>query len=75
METIKFVYYQEDDMQVGWLVEYPDYRTQSATIEKLKEKLKDIYRDINGGNIPQVRRLGELTVESPAKHILKMLDD
>jgi predicted RNase H-like HicB family nuclease len=62
METIKFVYYQEDDMWVGWLEDYPDYRTQGATIEELKENLKDIFQDIHGGKIPQVRRIGELTV-------------
>jgi hypothetical protein len=31
METIKFIYYQEEDMFVGWLEEYPDYRTQGET--------------------------------------------
>jgi predicted RNase H-like HicB family nuclease len=47
METIKFVYYQEDNMWVGWLADYPDYRTQGSTIEELKENLKDIFKDIN----------------------------
>jgi len=49
METIKFVYYQEDDMLVGWLEEYPDYRTQGMTIEELKENLRDIYTDLSTG--------------------------
>jgi hypothetical protein len=62
METIKFVYYQEDDMWVGWLEEYPDYHTQGSSIEDLKENLRDIYQDINGGKIHQVRRHGELAV-------------
>jgi predicted RNase H-like HicB family nuclease len=62
METTKFVYYQEDDMWVGWLEECPDYHTQGTTIEELKENLRDIYQDINGGKIPQVRHHGELAV-------------
>ena len=49
METIKFVYYQENDLWVGWLDEYPDYRTQGSTLEELKENLKDIYEDLSTG--------------------------
>jgi len=62
VETKKFVYYQENDAWVGWLEEYPDYRTQGATVEELKENLKDIYTDITGGEIPHVRKYGELVV-------------
>ena len=46
METNKFVYYREDDMWVGWLEEYPDYRSQGETLDELKENLKDIYEEL-----------------------------
>ncbi len=49
-------------MWVGWLEEYPDYRSQGKTIEELKENLRDIYQDVGSGNIPNVRRCGELAV-------------
>ena len=62
METKKFVYYQDSDMWVGWLEEYPDYRTQGATLDELKENLIDIYEDVSSGAIPNVRRHGELVV-------------
>ncbi len=62
METRKFIYYQEDDMFVGWLEEYPDYRTQGESLEELKENLVDIYKDLTSGSIPCVRRVGELNV-------------
>lgn len=62
METKKFIYYQENDMWIGWLEEYPDYRTQGISLEELKENLKDIYDDLNTGEIPLVRRYGELVV-------------
>ena len=42
IEKIKFTYYQEKDFWVGWLEEYPGYRTQGVTLEELKENLKDI---------------------------------
>ena len=62
METRKYVYWQEDDMWVGYLEDYPDYMTQGETLEELKENLKDIRRDLTGGAIPHVRRVAELEV-------------
>ena len=62
MEKLGFVYYQEDKMLVGWLEEYPDYRTQGETLEELIKNLKDIYKDISAGQIPQVLKHGEIAV-------------
>jgi hypothetical protein len=62
METKRFIYYKEEDMWIGWLEEYPDYRTQGATMEELEENLRDLYRDLSGDVIPGVRRVGELAV-------------
>ena len=62
METKKFIFYKEDDMYVGWLEEYPDYRTQGGTLEELKENLIDIYKELNSGHIPYVHKVGELKV-------------
>ena len=39
----KYVFYKEKDMFIGYLDEYPDYRTQGSTIEELEENLKDIF--------------------------------
>ena len=62
MEKKKFIYYQEDDMWIGWLEEFPDYRTQGQTLDDLRENLKDIYEELMSGGIPHVRRVGELVV-------------
>jgi predicted RNase H-like HicB family nuclease len=62
MEKKKFTYYQEDDMWIGWLEEFPDYRTQGETLDDLRENLKDIYEELMSGGIPHVRRVGELVV-------------
>ncbi len=62
METRKFAYYQEDGILIGWLEEYPDYRTQGETLEELIENLKDIYRDIKKDAIPSIRKTGEFKV-------------
>ena len=62
MEAKKFIYYQEDDMFIGWLEEYPDYRTQGETMEELEENMLDIYKKLNSGHIPCVHKVGELKV-------------
>ncbi len=60
MGSKKFTFYQEDEMWVGWLEEFPDYRTQGGTLEELKENLQDISKELTSGRIPCVRQVGEL---------------
>jgi len=62
MERQKFVYYQEDDMYMGYLEEFPDYMTQGESLEELKLNLMDIYKELTGGHIPHVRHVGELEI-------------
>ena len=58
----KYVYWQDDDMWLGYLEEYPDYWTQGETEEELKENLLDIYQELTDGIIPNVRKVAELEV-------------
>ena len=62
MEKKKFVYYEEEQMLIGWLEEFPDYRTQGETLDELRENLKDIYLELTSGRIPAVHRVGELVI-------------
>jgi len=62
MEKKKFVYYEEDEMLIGWLEDFPDYRTQGETLDELQENLKDIYTELTSGRIPAVHRVGELVI-------------
>ncbi|HSZ54375.1 MAG TPA: hypothetical protein VK797_01850 [Tepidisphaeraceae bacterium] len=62
MATVKFVYWQEGNAWLGYLQEYPDYWTQGETLDDLKEHLRDLYRDISSGEIPQIRKVEELTI-------------
>ncbi|MFA7242914.1 MAG: hypothetical protein WC091_22640 [Sulfuricellaceae bacterium] len=41
MRAIKFTSWQDDGLYIGFLNEYPDYRTQGATKAELTENLKD----------------------------------
>ena len=46
MTTQKYVYWQEEDMWLGYLEEYPDYWTQGQSREELQENLKDIFQEL-----------------------------
>jgi predicted RNase H-like HicB family nuclease len=60
MKTMRYVYWQEEDMWMGHLEEYPDYMTQGKTLEELQENLKDIFEELDSGFIPHVRHVAEL---------------
>lgn len=62
MQTVKYVHWQEDDAWIGYLQEYPDYWTQGETLDDLIDHLKDLYLDLSNGQIPEVRKLGELVI-------------
>ncbi|HHT9112641.1 MAG: type II toxin-antitoxin system HicB family antitoxin [Planctomycetes bacterium] len=60
MKRKKYVYWQDGNMWLGYLEEYPDYRTQGESLEELKENLKDIYKELTSGSVPCVRKVAEL---------------
>ena len=62
METTKFIHWQDGNMWLGYLEEYPSYITQGDSLDELKENLKDLYKDLAGGVIPCVRKLAEMEV-------------
>lgn len=62
MATIKFVHWQEENMWIGYLEDYPVYRTQGANLEELKENLTDIYKDISDDSIPGIRKIDALVI-------------
>jgi len=62
METKRFIYYEEGGVLIGWLEDYPDYRTQGETMDELRENLLDLYKDLTSGQIPHVRKVGELSI-------------
>ena len=62
MNVTKIVVWQDDDAWLGYLQEYPDYWTQGESLEDLKEHLRDLYKDLNSGAIPGVRRVEELVL-------------
>ena len=62
MKTIRYVHWQDGDMWLGYLEDYPDYMTQGVSLEELEDNLKDLYADFTGGHIPGVRKVAELRI-------------
>ena len=62
MQTVKFVYWEDDGAWIGYLQEYPDYWTQGNCEDELKENLRDLYQDMTSGKIPGIRRVEELVI-------------
>lgn len=60
--TIRYVYWQEEDVWLGYLEEFPDYWTQGVNLDDLQEHLKDLHKDLTSGAIPNVRRVAELHI-------------
>jgi hypothetical protein len=62
MNVRRYVYWQDGQHWIGYLEEFPDYLTQGETLEDLKEHLKDLYGDLSSGDVPGIRRVGELEI-------------
>ena len=58
----RYVYWQEDEMWLGYWEEFPDYRTQGETEDELRENLREIFAELNDGEIRNVRRTAELDI-------------
>ena len=62
MSSARYVRWQDGEMWLGYFENFPDYWTQGQTLEELEDNLRDLYRDLTGGEIPGIRRVAELSV-------------
>lgn len=62
MRSIKFTFWQDGDDFIGFLNEYPDYRTQGMSKDELVENLKDLLADLESGEVSYVHKVEELRV-------------
>ena len=58
----RYIYWQDEDVWLGYLEEYPDYWTQGENERELRDNLIDLYKDLSSGSVPNVRRVAELEV-------------
>ena len=62
MNKATYTYWQDEDMWLGYLNDFPDYLTQAPSLIDLEANLLDLYQDLTGGEIPFARCQGELTI-------------
>jgi predicted RNase H-like HicB family nuclease len=60
MKKMTFTYWQDEQFFIGFLKDYPDYKTQGESKEELVENLKDLLIDIESDEIPYIRHTEEL---------------
>jgi len=46
MNAIKYIYWQDENMWLGYLEEFPDYWTQGETMAELEENLRDVHQEL-----------------------------
>ncbi len=46
MASLRYIYWQDEDMWLGHLEEFPDYMTQGEDLDELQENLRDLYREL-----------------------------
>jgi hypothetical protein len=47
VKTLDYIYWQDGDFWLGYLNEFPDYWTQGASLNDLKDHLLDLYCDLS----------------------------
>lgn len=62
MQSVRYIHWQSGAFWLGYLEEYPDYWTQGESFDDLLDHLKDLYLDLTSGQIPGVRKVGELVI-------------
>ena len=62
MQTVKYIYWEDDGTWLGYIQDYPDYWTQGESLDDLKEHLRDLYSDLTSGQLSGIRRVDELIV-------------
>ncbi len=60
---VRYISWKDKDWYLGYLEDYPSYVTQGENEEDLKEQLFDLYRELSSGDLPYVKKVGELVVD------------
>lgn len=47
MESTKYIYWQDQNLWLGYLQEFPDYWTQEQSLEDLEAHLRDLSQDLS----------------------------
>lgn len=59
MRTTQFTFWKDEQFFIGFLNNYPDYKTQAFSKEELIENLKELLTDLESDNVPFIRHVEE----------------
>ncbi len=62
MKRKRYIYWQDNNLWLGYLEDYPDYWTQAETQEELRENLVDLYKEVRDEGVTSDRRVAELEI-------------
>lgn len=57
---VRYVYWEVSGGFLGYIEDYPDYWTQGDTKEDLETNLGSLLSDMKSGDIPYIRKVGQL---------------
>jgi hypothetical protein len=55
MRTLKYTLWQDGEFFLGYINDYPDYRTQAYSKDELVDNLKDLLTDIESAQVPFIK--------------------
>ena len=58
--SMEYTFWIDIDFYIGYLNDFPDYKTQAYSVSELEENLKSLYNDIKSDEIPFIRHVGKL---------------
>jgi hypothetical protein len=60
MNSTQFTFWKDEAFFIGFLNNYPDYKTQAFSKQELVENLKDLLIDLESDDVPYIRHVEEL---------------
>lgn len=62
MKTIKYTFWEDEGVFMGFLNDYPDYETQGHSKDELLDNLKSLLEDIESEEIPFIKKVEEFAI-------------
>ncbi|PSB13318.1 hypothetical protein C7B76_20260 [filamentous cyanobacterium CCP2] len=58
----RYIYWQDENLWLGYLEDYPDYWTQAETQQELQANLIDLYNEVKHETAKSDRKVAELEI-------------
>ncbi len=62
MKRVKYTYWRDGTHFLGFLNDFPECETQALSKRELLANLRSMLADIESGEVPYIRRVGQLVI-------------